>query len=296
MTEAFIDKYRRFCGGSRVLAALTGLNLIIGVTLWVVSMSMHIMHKNADALTHLFALSSAPYIFISHPWTLLTYMVTHFSPLHLVFNVLWLYWFGRFMLFSSGERQLITSYICGGLSGGLAYTAAALGGASAGAYLCGASASVLSIMTVVALTMPDFEINLFLFGRVKVKWFALICILFTLLGTGGASAGVSLAHIGGIAFGAAYGIIIRNRRSGKDIVRDAAKKGKEALTSFLKRNKPQRPGNAETMVKAAKGRLSDHERLDKLLDKIRLSGYNSLTDQERHELNALSARLRNSPK
>lgn len=299
MAEAFIDKYRRFCGGSRILTILTGVNLIIGVTLWVVTMIMLFAHKNPDFLTYIFALPSDPRIFVAYPWTLLTYMVTHFSPLHLIFNVLWLYWFGRLIILSSGEKSLLISYIGGGITGGVAYIIASVSGASSGAYLCGASASVLAIMTVVALTMPDYEINLFLFGRVKVKWFALVCILFTLIGTSSGTAGVSIAHLGGIVFGAAYGIALRRHETGKNLLRVFKKGAGIDATSYIKRMKRKNsysPKNAEAIVKAAKGKLCDHERLDELLDKIRLSGYNSLTDHERRELNALSARLRTSPK
>lgn len=299
MAEAFIDKYRRFCGGSRILTILTGVNLIVGMILWVVTTSMLFAHKNPDFLAYILALPSELHIFAVYPWTLLTYMVTHFSPLHLIFNVLWLYWFGRLIILSSGEKSLLTSYIGGGITGGVAYIIASLSGASSGAYLCGASASVLAIMTVVALTMPDYEINLFLFGRVKVKWFALVCILFTLIGTSSGTTGVSIAHLGGIAFGAAYGIAIRQHNTGNDILSVFKKWTKTDVASYInrmKRKKPQRPKNVEATVKAAKGKLCDHERLDELLDKIRLSGYNSLTDHERRELNALSARLRTSPK
>ncbi len=296
MAEAFIEKYRRFCGGSRILAALISVNLLLGVTLWVVTMIILLAHKSPDFLIYIFALPSDPSIFASYPWTLLTYMVTHFSPLHLIFNVLWLYWFGRLIILSSGDKDLLASYVGGGITGGIAYMVASISGASAGAYLCGASASVLAIMTVVALTMPNYEIKLFLFGRVKVKWFAIVCILFTLVGTSSGTTGVSLAHLGGILFGAAYGFFLRKRQSGKDFLPHIWNKGKKSVASFMKRHKPQRPKNAEAMVKAAKGKLCDHERLDELLDKIRLSGYNSLTDHERRELDALSARLRSSPK
>lgn len=299
MAEGFIDKYIRFCGGSRILTILTGANLIIGATLWVVTMIMLFAHKNPGGLTYILALPSDPNIFVAHPWTLLTYMVTHFSPLHLIFNVLWLYWFGRLIILSSSEKNLLISYIGGGITGGVAYIIASLAGASSGAYLCGASASVLAIMTVVALTMPDYEIKLFLFGRVKVKWFALICILFTLIGTSSGTTGVSIAHLGGMAFGATYGIVLKQHNTGKDILNAFKKRAKTDGASYIKRmtrKKSLTQKNAEAIVKAAKGKLCDHDRLDELLDKIRLSGYNSLTDHERRELNALSARLRTSPK
>lgn len=293
MGEDFIDKYKRFCGGSLALSILTGVNLAVGVGLWLTSVIMHLVHADSSILSIFFALSSDLSSFATHPWTLLTYMVTQFSLLHLLFNVLWLYWFGRLIYISSGDRGLLTVYILGGLTGGMAYIIASASGASAGAYLCGASASVLAIMSVVALSMPDYEIRLLLLGRVKIKWFALVCILLTLIGTGGASVGGSVAHLGGIAFGLTYGLWLRSHHKIRWID-DILRKVKSVLTSFTRRRKQSRPKNAEAMVRASQGRLSDHDRLDELLDKIRLSGYDSLTGNERQELNALSTRLRDS--
>ncbi len=280
----FIDRFRRLCGGSRTISTLIGVNIVIGVILWTTSAVMRMTHHDPTQFAMFMALPSSFAEFIRHPWTLATYMVTQFSLLHLLFNVLWLYWFGQFMLISaaemsnrSRERNLLMIYAGGGLAGGMAYILASLCGASAGAYLCGASASVLAIMSVVALKMPDYEITLFLIGRVKVKWFAIICILITLIGTGGASAAGSVAHLGGIAFGVFHSL-------------------RDKITRPLSLFTPRKKMNVKAMVKASQGRLSDSDRLDELLDKIRLSGFDSLTERERKELNALSARLRQENK
>lgn len=279
MAEGFINKFHGICGGSKVLASLIGVNIVLGVVLWVVNVILEVSHAAISLSPLWFALPSDLSLFLSHPWTLLTYMVTQFSLLHMLFNVLWLYWFGRLMLFSLGERRLLVIYVAGGLAGGIAYIVAAALGMAAGAYLCGASSAVLAIMSVVAIVMPDYELNLFIFGRVKLKWFALVCILLTLLGSGGSQAG-TVAHIGGVLCGVAYGMIrkmdnVKKTGAFKNVYRKVRKK------------------NVQAVVDAAKGRLSDHERLDQLLVKIRLSGYPSLTDRERAELDALSARMRN---
>lgn len=286
MAEGFIDRFRSICGGSRVLSLLTGVNIAVGVTSWIIIMIMGLLQAGVPPLSGWMALPSDVVTFLHRPWTLLTYMVTHFSLLHLLFNVIWLYWFGRIMLLAVSERSLFICYVAGGLAGGIAYIVSSLCGAAAGDYLCGASASVLAIMCAVAFIMPGYELNLFLLGRVRLKWFAMACVLITLLGTAGSVAG-SIAHLGGIAFGAVYGW--RLHHAGAEPFGWLKTVTRRTANIF---NRGTRHKDAEAMVRAAHGRLSDHERLDELLDKIRVSGYASLTDRERSELDAISSRLR----
>lgn len=285
MAEGFINKYVRFCG-SRELAWLIGINIAVSIFVWAAGIILSISHTNDINLHSWLAMPSDAKTFLHRPWTLLTYMFTQFSPLHLLFNVLWLYWFGRLTIYSIGGRQLLRIYVAGGLAGSLAYLAATACGVSAGGYLCGASASVLAIMCVVAITMPDFELNLFIFGRVKMKWFAAVCVILTLVGASSSEAG-TIAHAGGMTFGIIYGLV------SKGTLKRYKVSLKERSDNIKKRFKPDRPKNAEAAANAMRGRLSDHDRLDQLLDKIRLSGFSSLSETERLELDALSKRIKN---
>lgn len=279
MKGGFVNKFRLLCG-SKVLAALIAINIAVSGVLWLAALVGLFTQANGFSLSSWLSLPSSFALFLGRPWTLLTYMVTQSSPLHLLFNVLWLYWFGRILLLKFPDKGLLTCYIGGGLAGGIAYLAATSAGVAAGGYLCGASASVLAIMSCVALALPDYELNLFIFGRVKMKWFALACAVLTLIGTAGSEA-ATIAHAGGMAFGLLYGL-----------KPDFKYKLNPDFKKKFKPEKRLRPKNAEAAVKAMQGRLCDHERLDQLLDKIRLSGYTSLSDDERRELDALSSRLK----
>lgn len=57
------------------------------------------------------------------------------------------------------------------------------------------------------------------------------------------------------------------------------------------RREPVRRVNTRATIKAMNNRMSDTERLDELLDKIRVSGYDSLSSKEKTELNYISSRL-----
>lgn len=289
---AFIEKMKRFCGGSAPLAALLAVNIAIGIILSVAGMVISMRHGDVLLLPRLLALSADFGILMHHPWTLLTYMVTHFSLLHLLFNMLWLYWFGRMMLLCASDRALLRTYIGGGVSGGVLYAIVSIFAiAPQGAYLCGASASVLAMMAFSMLRMPDYRIRLMLFGEVKLKWFAFVCIILTFLGVGGGSSGGPVAHLGGLAYGLGAGLLYgRKGFFGLNAKIKEYLDGVKSRNSDRRRRQAVRDGAAVALASA--GRLSDHVRLDELLDKIRISGYASLSASERRELDAISSRLR----
>lgn len=290
---AFIDGFIRTCG-SRVLATIIGINVSVFLVVWILIIageSIGLEHTVKEWL----CVSSAPAVVLTHPWTLLTYMVTQFDFLHLLFNMLWLFWFGIMLHPHAGKNTLLHLYCGGGLAGAILYVIVSLiwpGLATPGAYLCGSSASVLGVMTAVAVLSPNREITLFLFGNVKLKWVTIACIALTFLGVGGGSPGAQSAHVGGVLFGLGYILAVRRGKVNGDAgAGNPRRMAKVSPPRNIKRN-VKRDGNAVAM--AASGKLSDMSRLDQLLDKIRFSGYSSLTTGERNELNELSRRLDNA--
>lgn len=283
MAEDFIKSAKRFCGGSNVLFSLIAANIIIFFLVWAITLiSGHGNSGNNITLPWL-CVSSDLTVIATRPWTLLTYMVTQYDFIHLLFNVLWLYWFGIMIPERVSEKKKLLLYIGGGLTGALLFIIVnalipTIG--ANGAYLCGASAAVLAVMTATAILIPEREVNLFLFGPVKFKWVALLFIVLTFIGFNGGSGAAQSAHIGGVAFGIFYGLVLR---------KPAKRKATHTTSASIRlRVNVKRDGNA--VAKAAE-RLSDTNRLDELLDKIRLSGYSSLSTGERNELNLLSQRL-----
>lgn len=267
---------KKYCGGSTLLAwlviGLPAVWLIVTVIGFIGRMT-HAYIPVAEWLT----LPSLFPLFLSRPWTLLTYMAVHFDFLHMLFNVLWLYWFGRMMLINLSDRHLLLAFVGGGAAGGILFLASAAIGYGSG-WLCGCSAAVIAVMCATALRLPDHPVHLFLIGEVKLKWVAVACCLLTFLGGGGNQA----AHIGGLLWGVAFGLMLQR---GVDptgwMGRHKASSGKREP-----RRKPDR------MVRVLHDRQEDIRRLDELLDKIRLSGYGALSARERKELNELSARIK----
>ncbi len=265
--------FRSWCGGSLSLEWLVGLNLGIGLLLAIAFLICLLARLPFDWAYSLLALPSSPEGFFTHPWTLGTYMVSQFHPLHLLFNLLWLVWFGRMLAETGKGSQIAPLYISGGIAGGLLYLiVSAASDSPAGAYLTGSSASVLTLMAVATLNNPNRRVNLFLFGEVKIKWVALVCILLTLIGADGGMGAGQAAHIGGLLTGLLFWIFQRYP---------------------LKFRKAK--GKVRIDGRAAANRMRDlremNIRLDELLDKVRTSGYDSLSKSEKKELDDLSRRI-----
>ena len=232
----------------------------------------------------------------SRCWTLLTYMVTQYDVIHLLFNLLWLFWFGNILPEWVTERRRLILYVGGGLAGAVTYVICNLlfpALAAPGSALCGASAAVLSMMAAAGILGGDRKVYLILIGPVAAKWVCLGCIILAFFGFGGGSAAAQSAHIGGVAFGLVYALILkgapRRQESWSNTQTYNPYPGREHQPKRRIRVNVRRDGKAVADTMA--GRLSDTERLDQLLDKIRLSGYASLTLGERNELNAISRRL-----
>lgn len=280
----FIDRFSRFCGGSSTLAWLLTVNVATALLLWLSGAVIMLCGGDSRLLYTLTALPSDPLTFATHPWTLVTYMVAHFAPLHMLFNMLWLYWFGMMFADSGRDRALPWLYAGAGIAGGVFYLAASvISGHAPGTYLTGASAAVLGVMTATAMLMPSRSIGLFLIGEVKLKWVATGCIALTLLGSWGTGIPPQVAHIGGILYGIGWvlvkrGITNRNRMAVR-------------RPSYTKSHRHLHKVNTKRTIKAMNRMTDDHERLDQLLDKIRISGYDSLTAREKTELNHISARI-----
>lgn len=273
---AFIDKFREACG-SRALAWLLLANCGIFLVVWmIVIIGNYAGYPGNFTMQWLCVSSSAP-VALRHFWTAATYMVTHYGFLHLLFNMLWLFWFGRILMTSLSDRHLTWIYAGGGFAGAVLYVAVhalVTGMSDSGSYLCGASASVLAVIAASAIRTPDLRLYLFLIGEVKLKWVALGCIVLTFAGVGGGNAGGQAAHVGGVLFGVLFTLAIN---AGYDPVKRFADKMRDVSSrepiSMPRRKNVRRDGNA--VARAAGGRLSDMSRLDELLDKIRLSGYAS---------------------
>jgi membrane associated rhomboid family serine protease len=221
------------------------------------------------------------------PWTLITYMFTHKDIWHILFNMLWLYWFGRIFLEYLDQRKLVAVYLLGGISGAVMYVLSfnifpAFKNVVDESVAIGASASVMAIVIAIAAYVPDYTVQLFLFGRIKIKYMALAIFVLTSVMDFSVNSGGKLAHIGGALFGFLYTL---NMRQGRDIGRSINKIIDFFTTLFKPRKKLKvtyKKPAADYDYNAIK---AEHQaKINIILDKISKGGYDSLTKEEKDTL------------
>ena len=228
---------------------------------------------------------------IVRPWTIFTYMFLHISFFHILFNMLWLYWFGKIFLEFLVSRQLLVTYILGGLAGGLLYVLAynifpAFSEILVLSTAIGASAAVMAIVTTISFYVPNYTIPLFLVGRVKIVYVAIILFVLDFFMIRSGNSGGHIAHIGGAIYGFIYAYYLRK---GKDFSNFFEAINLNGIRRFFM--KPS--GNSKASYKAKRPvsdveynnhRMDNQKRIDIILDKISKSGYDSLTKAEKEFL------------
>ena len=235
----------------------------------------------------LLAVPSALKVLITRPWTLITYMFLHKDIWHILFNMLWLYWFGTIFLQYLDQRKLVSVYLLGGISGALVYILSfnvfpAFAGLVNESVAIGASASVMAVVIAIAAYVPDYSVNLLFLGRIKIKYMALAILVLTSFMDFSVNSGGKLAHIGGAVFGYFYTL---NIRQGRDIGKSINRIIDFIVTQFSPRKKMKvtykKPSN-EYEYNALK---TEHQaRINTILDKISKGGYDSLTKEEKETL------------
>ena len=223
----------------------------------------------------------------SRPWTLITYMFLHFDFLHILFNLLWLYWMGQIFLTYFDQGKLITIYLLGGIFGGLFYVVGynlfpVFSHMVSDSRLLGASASVIAIVTALAVHAPNHTLHLMFIGPVKMKYIALISVLMYVIGISSTNAGGNLAHLGGAFWGVIY---VLQLRRGIDPGKSA-----NGLFSSLKKTFSPQPKVKVSYRKPVddmeynRQKNQDQKRMNEILEKISKSGYDSLSKEEKEIL------------
>jgi membrane associated rhomboid family serine protease len=237
-----------------------------------------------DKALELLAVPASWKLLLVRPWTLITYMFTHKDIWHILFNMLWLYWFGRIFLEYLDQRKLVAVYLLGGISGAIVYILSfnifpAFTDVVGESVAIGASASVMAVVIAIAAYVPNYTVQLFIFGRIRIIYLALITLVLTSFMDFSINSGGKLAHIGGALFGYLYTL---NLRQGKDIGKWFNKIIDFFATLFMPRKKL-----TVTYKKAATDydfnkKKADHQgKINLILDKISKGGYDSLTKDEK---------------
>lgn len=230
--------------------------------------------------------------FIKQPWSLVTYMFLHAGLFHLLFNMLWLYSFGQLFLMFFSARHFRGLYFLGGICGGLLYMLAYnvfpyFEPYLYDSYLLGASASVLAIVIATAIREPEFRVSLLFFGQVRLKYLALIMIITDLLFVTSNNAGGHIAHLGGALAGWWFAAGLRK---GTDVTKWINQAIDWLLGGWKVKRAPKKPkmkvhyGERANDYEYNARKKEQDEEVDRILDKLKKSGYGSLTTEEKKRL------------
>lgn len=257
-----------------------------------------------------FAMSDDWLTVLKRPWILITAMFTHYGIWHILWNMLFLFWFGRIFGDFLGNQRVLPLYLYGGLAGSILYflTSNLLPYGSEGAGIAlGASAAVMAIVTGAGTIAPDYTIRLLFIGNVKLKYLvAAILFMYLIALSDGVNEGGHYAHFGGALLGF---IFVRQLQSGNDWARPmnrimdqitgffgnifsgSAAKQQEPKVDYRDPQRRKKAAQRKTTTTSKKGNaasdpndFSHQERLDAILDKIKQTGYDSLNEEEKEFL------------
>lgn len=294
IVEEFKYAFKRPDNG---LIQLLVINLAVFVILLVLEVLLTISGNKAvyDAMVLQLMMPSDIDAFFRRPWTLITYFFTHTGFFHILFNMLFLYWFGRLIAEFMGNRKVVSLYILGGIAGGfffmLIYNMLPFfADRVAGSAMLGASAGVFAVTVGAATLMPNYTFVLFLIGPVKIKYIAIFYVFVSFVQSTGANAGGELAHLGGALIGYLY---VKQIQNGTDWGRPVwavldffgglfKRKSKIRVTHS---NRTSTTQSRQTTSRSGHVRSrADQDEIDAILDKISASGYESLTKEEKQKL------------
>ena len=257
----------------------------------VAEVLMTLFNQSLQPLFRLLELPASPARLLMQPWSVVTYLFMHGDVLHLLFNMMWLYWFGNLFLQCYSTNHLRGLYLLGGLGAALSYLLAYnllpyFQPMADGSYLIGASGAVLAVVVAVAYRMPDYRVQLLLIGTMRLRYVALMALVFDLLFITSSNGGGHIAHLGGAATGLLWAWALGK---GTDLTR-----GIHTLINSIESlfsRKPRQPkmkirygGKHSSDYDYNARKKADDEAINQILDKLKKSGYESLTTEEKQRL------------
>jgi membrane associated rhomboid family serine protease len=284
------SKYKQGTIVTRLLFLNAGIFLVLRLSLVL----LNLFGVDGSIFMQYVQMPSDFYSILMRPWTLFTYMFVHLDLMHIFFNMLWLYFFGGMFLRWFSPRQLGGLYSIGGLFGALFFALfynllPAFEGVDAS--LMGASASILALGIAVAFYRPDEPVSMFLLGTIKLKWLAIAMVVMDLFSLSGNNAGGSAAHLGGAVAGLIFGLMLRRNIDFTSWINPLIDtfvtlfRPRPKMKVTYQRSKSEKANRATDVDQEYRDRKkAELDRLDTILDKIKKSGYDSLSAQEKQQL------------
>lgn len=284
--NSFLNQFKTANIAIKLIVINVAVFLIFNILPWLVQVDNGVLTKYFVLPTDLMRL-------VQQPWSVITYAFLHSGFLHILFNMLFLYVFSKFILNLFTEKRFLTIYLLGGIFGGFAFVLVylLLPAFKGNTSLLGASAAVNAIIIFIATYSPNTPIRVFMFN-LKLWHIAAFVVLRDLLTLDSSSnAGGLISHLGGAAFGYIYAMQLAK---GNDIglwfekIMDTVAgwfsskpKKKNARMRTVHRKTKKTPPKSTKTRQSPVSKSEQQQQIDAILDKISKSGYDSLSKAEK---------------
>lgn len=273
--------------GSSLKRGYFGLPIAIRtiITINVVVFLLQMLGGN-NFIIPAFAFNPDPTTALLQPWRLVTYMFLHAGLLHILFNMLWLWWMGRPVEQTLGPRTFTVIYFGSGIGGALLDIAfAQLVGIN---LVIGASGAVFGIMVAFAMLYPRMPIMLFLLPPIEARYVVAGLIALNLVFLGSSDGTARIVHIGGAGIG--Y-LLMRYQQQGFDLsslVRPIERFWYNLKGTYQRKKSTRKSSNLRSVSDVEIVEETEQSELDEILEKISKKGYDGLTKEEKKKLFELS--------
>ncbi|MBX2841471.1 MAG: rhomboid family intramembrane serine protease [Flammeovirgaceae bacterium] len=288
--KTFIDDFKyTWNKPNNSLVKLIIINVIVWVFLNLCFFISKITNNDGffDAIFINLAVQSSLSQFIYKPWTLVTYFFTHRDFFHILYNMIFMYWFGKIIEEFLGSKKLTAIYIIGGLAGGIAFIIAYNLLGYPNSPMLGASAGVFAIVVGAATFQPDYRMYLMFIGPVKIKYVAAVVVFTSFIALPSQNTGGNIAHMGGALVGFLFIIQLQKGNdwskpvtASMDFLANLFRPRSKIKITYKKKKSNNIP---KGKVKTGPG-IPDQAVVDAILDKISDTGYEKLTKEEKQIL------------
>lgn len=282
-------RLKSFFTSRRALNRLITINVIVYMICLIIQLLSNVSgflyadssHNGSVWIWNWLAVSSNWHQLACKPWTLISSLFVHANVSHILFNMLTLYFAGRIFVQYFTDRQLYMVYFIGGLVGNILYILSynyfpVFAAVKASSYAVGASGAIMAVLVAIACKVPDYIINMWALGTIKLKWIALILVIIDVFSIPGGNSGGHFAHLGGALFGCMYALYPMIMYYIKPIFTCRHSWGNPTGNRQYSRPKTDEQYNAE--------RAEHRKKTDEILDKIAQNGYQSLSKEEKEFL------------
>lgn len=289
MTNPFIADIKRQYKSGSALIKLIFINVamfllvhLFGLLLWLFGIA-----GGSELMVYWLALPAEIGSLITKPWSLVSYMFLHENLMHILMNMLVLYFGGQIFMQFLNQKKLVGVYVLGGLAGGLLYIVSfnifpVFENVLQGSLALGASASVMAVLVAAATHVPNFVVRLVFLGNVKLKYIALVYVVLDVISIRQGNSGGHIAHIGGALLGFLFA---KQLQTGKDMTVFVSQLLAYFQGMFSSKRKMRvvykNPGKTKTDYDYNAQKKANQQKIDAILDKIAKSGYDSLTGEEK---------------